>query len=356
MLSRNTYLEINLNNIKENVSHIIKQYHQYQYYFGVVKADCYGHGDIKTVKAIIAGGCNYLAVASLEEALYIRKEINDIPILCFGHVPIEYLSICQEKNITVTIHSLEYAKEIQQNSECIGIKVHVKLNTGMNRLGISKKEDLTEVFNIIEEKKLLLEGIYTHIYCAESKSLYEKQINKFQNLTAEINLNTIKIVHISASEAIENYPKPTFVNGCRLGIMMYGFTKCEELQLKSTLKLVSEIVQIHTLNKGETVGYGATYEAKKDNERIAVVSIGYADGVIRKNKGRFVYIKDKKYEIVGNICMDMLFVKVDDTITTYDKVEILRDVQHINEVANYLETIPYEVICSIGKRVTRIYR
>ena len=352
-LLRKTYAEINLKNVKENVNKIINKYKGYDYYFGVVKADCYGHGYKKTVQAVINGGCNYLAVATLEEAIKIRAVYTKIPILCLGVIDEEFLKICEENNITITIGSLSYLKELKLKNYN-KIKVHLKINTGMNRLGISNENELEEVVKILKDNNIEIEGIYTHIYNASNKKHYEEQIEKFKKITGKINIKKIKIVHISASEATMNYPKLDFANGCRLGIVMYGFYGPKDLNLKSTFVLKSKVIQINEVKKGETVGYNGTHTAEKD-EKIAVVAIGYADGVIRKNKGRFVYIHDKKYEIIGNVCMDMMFVKVDDTVKVHDMVYVLKDNEHIEEVANYLETIPYEVICLIGKRVNRIY-
>lgn len=350
---RNTYVQIDLKNIKENVQKIIKRYSNYKYYFGVVKADCYGHDDVKTVKAIIDGGCNYLCVATLEEALEIRKKIEDIPILCLGVILKDYIDICKTKNITVTIPSLEYVKELKdENIE--NLKVHIKINTGMNRLGIKESEELKEVYKILEKKKANIEGVYTHIYEANNKQKYDIQIEKFEELLENIPKERIPIIHTSASEAMSNYNKIDDVNGCRLGIIMYGFTENKELNLKSTFSLKSQVIQINNLKPGETVGYNGKYIAK-ENEKIAVVSIGYADGILRKNTGRTVFINEKEYKIVGNICMDMLFVKIDDTVKLYDTVEILKDIEHIESVAKYLDTIPYEIMCSIGKRVPRKY-
>ena len=350
---RNTYVQIDLQNIKENVKKIIKKYSNYKYYFGVVKADCYGHDDVKTVKAIIDGGCNYLCVATLEEALEIRKKIEDIPILCLGVILKDYIDICKTKNITVTIPSLEYVKKLK-NENIENLKVHIKINTGMNRLGIKESEELKEVYKILEKKKANIEGIYTHIYEANNKQKYDIQIEKFEELLENIPKERIPIIHTSASEAMSNYNKIDDVNGCRLGIIMYGFTENKELNLKSTFSLKSQVIQINNLKPGETVGYNGKYIAK-ENEKIAVVSIGYADGILRKNTGRTVFINEKEYKIVGNICMDMLFVKIDNTVKLYDTVEILKDIEHIESVAKYLDTIPYEVMCSIGKRVPRKY-
>lgn len=350
---RNTYVQIDLQNIKENVQKIIKKYSNYKYYFGVVKADCYGHDDVKTVKAIIDGGCNYLCVATLEEALEIRKKIEDIPILCLGVILKDYIDICKTKNITVTIPSLEYVKKLK-NENIENLKVHIKINTGMNRLGIKESEELKEVYKILEKKKANIEGIYTHIYEANNKQKYDIQIEKFEELLENIPKERIPIIHTSASEAMSNYNKIDDVNGCRLGIIMYGFTENKELNLKSTFSLKSQVIQINNLKPGETVGYNGKYIAK-ENEKIAVVSIGYADGILRKNTGRTVFINEKEYKIVGNICMDMLFVKIDDTVKLYDTVEILKNIEHIESVAKYLDTIPYEIMCSIGKRVPRKY-
>lgn len=354
-LLRKTYAEINTKNVKENVQKITKKYNNYKYYFGVVKADCYGHGYEKTVQAVLDGGCNYLAVATLKEALEIRAIYKNIPILCLGVIDEGYISLCKKNNITITINSLEYLKKINiKQIDKNKLKVHIKIDTGMNRLGISESSELVETYKILKENNIEVEGIYTHIYNASNKSNYESQIKKFKELTNAIDLSKIKIVHIPASEALINYPKLDFTNGCRLGIIMYGFYAPQELNLKSTFSLKSKVIQINKLKKGETVGYNATYTAK-ENEKIAIVAIGYADGLIRKNKGRYVYINNKKYEIVGNICMDMMFVKIDDNVQINDTVDILRDNEHIEYVAKYLDTIPYEIICLVGKRVDRIY-
>lgn len=248
MLNRNTYVEVNLKNIRENVTKIVQAYPEYTYYFGVVKADCYGHQGIESVKAIIDGGCNYLAVATLGEALQIRKEILDIPILCLGVISPEVICEAIQNNITVTISSLSYLKEILDYLDK-NLKVHIKINTGMNRLGISSKEEFAKVNSILREREVLIEGIYTHIYQASAKENYQKQIKVFEEITSCVDLKEIPIVHICASEALCNYPKESFANGCRLGIIMYGFTNQMQLKLKSTFSLFSEVIQINEVKK-----------------------------------------------------------------------------------------------------------
>ena len=135
---------------------------------------------------------------------------------------------------------------------------------------------------------------------------------------------------------------------------MYGLTD-SNLELLDTIELCSEIIDIKHLKKDETVSYNGTYKATED-ELIGIVSIGYADGVNRHLKGAYIYINDKKYEIIGNICMDMLMVKIDESVNIHDKVYIYKDINHIKYLSNYLDTIPYELICNISKRVPRIYK
>ncbi len=349
---RHTYIEINLKNLTDNVKNIISNNNEYTYYFGVVKADCYGHGAIEPVKSIIKGGCNYLAVATLEEALTIREEIKNIPILCFGIIPIENINICLKYNITVTIPNLNYLNELLLTN-CEDLKVHIKINTGMNRLGIKEKDEFNKVYNSVVNSKLKLEGLYTHIHTPDDKNTTLNQFQKFEDITSDIDLSTIPIIHLGASEATLNYPKRPYANGCRLGINMYDLCP-NDLNLKSTFKLISEVISINECQIGETVGYNGNYKVTK-NSKIAVIPIGYADGIIRKNTGRSVYINNKEYKIVGNICMDMLFVLIDDTVKIGDKVTIIKDSKHIQSIAKHLDTIPYEILCTISKRVPRLY-
>ena len=349
---RNTYVEVNLKNIENNVRTLINRYNNYQYYFGVVKADCYGHNSVKTVKSIIKGGCNYIAVATLDEALEIRNEIKDIPILCLGIIPINHIQECIKNNITVTISNKDYLEQLLAQKHD-NLKVHVKINTGMNRLGFNNREELNTIYNQIKSSNLILEGIYTHIYNSNNKESTSKQFGKFEELTANIKLKDIPIVHIGASEATISYLKLPYTNGCRIGIAMYGLMDNKQVELLPTFSLYSEVIQINDI-ENETVGYNGNYKAN-GKEKIAVVPIGYADGIIRKNTGRDVYINDIPYKIVGNICMDMLFVKIDDTVKVGDKVTIIKDIEHIEQIAKYLDTISYEVMCSIGKRVLRVY-
>lgn len=340
---RNTYVEVNVKNIYNNVKKLIDSNKGYEYYFGVVKANAYGHG-LGVVKYMIDAGINYLCVATLDEALELRDEYKDIPILCLGYIPIDYIDICIENKITVCVSSVEYAKSIKDKD----LLVHIKINTGMNRLGVKTQDEYREIYNLLKDK---VEGVFTHIYKASNKSVINSQYQLFDNIV--YNKEDIKIVHLSASEATANHKKKDYENGCRLGISMYGLID-NNLSLESTYSLCSEIIEIQKLKKGDTVGYDGVYKAKEECF-IAVIPIGYADGLMRKNEGRYIYINNKKYNIVGHVCMDMLFALVDKSVNIHDKVYLLKDINHINYTAKYLDTINYEVICDIGYRVPRVY-
>ena len=344
---RNTYAKINLDNIKNNVNKIISNYNDYKYYIGVVKADTYGHNSSEVIKSIIDGGCNYLAVSSLDEALEIRKDFS-IPILCLGIIDTKYIDVCIENNIDITIPNINYFNEIKDKK----VTCHIKIDTGMNRLGIKEKNEVNEIFNTTSN--ITIKGIYTHIYEASNSINTNKQIDKFKELTNDIDLSKIEIVHIAQSDTLINYPKIDFCNGCRLGIIMYGLTD-SNLELLDTIELISEVIDIKKIKKDETVSYNGTYKAKED-ELIGIISIGYADGVNRHLTGSYIYINDKKYQIIGNICMDMLMVKIDENVKIHDKVYIYKDINHIKYLSKYLDTIPYELICNISKRVPRVYK
>lgn len=345
---RNTYAEINLNNIKENVSTIINNYSGYKYYIGVVKADSYGHNGDRVVKSIIDGGCNYLAVSSLDEALEIRKHFA-IPILCLGIINPKYIDICEKNNIDITITNIDYLRQIKDYK----VNIHIKIDTGMNRLGVKDIEEFNLIVDELKRSNLKLKGIYTHIYSADNEKSTMKQIDNFKYITKDIDLNDIDMVHIAQSDTLINYPKIDFCNGCRLGIVMYGLNN-NNLNLKNTISLCSEVIEIKKLKQGEVVSYGGKYKAIID-ELIGIISIGYADGVNRKLTDSYVYINNKQYQIIGSICMDMLIVKIDESVKLNDKVYIYRDIEHIKTLSNYLNTIPYELICNISKRVPRKY-
>lgn len=355
---RKTYMKINLDHIGYNIKTILNQYANYDYYFGVVKANCYNHDKI-IIQELIANGINYLAVSSLEEAIDIRKYNQEIPILCLQPIALEYIDEIINHDITITVNDYAYYQKLCTLDFSETIKVHIKLNTGMNRLGIHSSRELQEIVQgLLEHKHILLEGIYSHLATADNNdALYEQQKETFLTLLSHIPTNQIPIIHLFNSAALLKFDKLEICNGTRLGLIMYGINPVYQenpIALKPVISLYSEIMQINHVKKGEFVGYGANYIAEQDCD-IAIIPIGYADGFIRKNQGRYVCIHNHKYQIVGRICMDMTMILVDKQCQVGDVVTLIGKNITIEEVAEHLETITWEVICSINDRVTKLF-
>lgn len=385
---RKTYVEVDIDNLKNNVKNILNHYNNYEYYFGVVKGNCYGHGTTYVVNELIESGINYLAVSSLEEALEIRKTNKKTPILSLEPIRLEYLDTCIKNNITITVHDYDYAKELINKKINKKIKIHLKIDSGMNRLGFKEKDELNEIYSELKNKENIeIEGIFTHFATLGiNDKEWDNQLEKFKKITSDINLKEIPIVHLYKSAAFINHPKLDFANGIRLGIAMYGYysepkyntkgiknklraikrkinkkknnisetTTKLPIELKPAFKMYTEIMQVKKIKKGEFVGYGAMYRAKQD-EIIGIMPVGYDDGIFRKSTGRYVEINNKKYQIIGDVGMGMTAVKIDNTVNMYDKVTLIGDKIPLKSVANHNGTSIYETICNIGKQIPRAY-
>jgi len=382
---RNTYVKIDENILKNNVKEIKKKYSNYKYYIGVVKGNCYGHG-FYSVNSLIEGGVNYLATSSLEEAIEVRKYNKDIPILCLEPIDSKYIDDILRYKVTVTIDSKRLASDYSKLSFKGKLKVHLKLDTGMNRLGMKSNKEVREAISLLEENtSIIIEGIYTHMATTGVYDYYfDKQVKKFRELTKEIDLSKIEIVHLGRSLTLVNHPKMDFVNGIRLGIVMYGFNgsipkrigfkgfvsefkrnhflkkynvsktfRQNDLKLKTAFKLYTEVMSLKKVKSGEFVGYGAHFIANKDM-LVATLPIGYADGM---DKGlKYVSISGKKYRIIGEVCMDMTMIEVDSNVKLHDKVEIFGDAISVRKASLNRGFNAYHLFISITSRVPRIYQ
>lgn len=379
---RKTYLEVNENYLRENVKNIIFNYPKYKYYFGVVKANAYGHGE-HVINALIEGGINYLAVSSLDEAISIRNYNKDIPILCFGYINIKDLDIAIKNNVTLSILSYDYYKELINTKYKGELKVHLKINTGMNRVGVSNKEEVKEIVNGLKESNVILEGVYTH-YATTGvvDSYWDKQTSNFEELTSLINLNDIPIVHLYSSLSLVKHDKLKYANGVRLGVVMYGYSSSvkeptglrktlfdikkyigtngekisdvhmsNELKLRKAYNLYSEVVDVNYIKKGEAVGYKASFVADKDCF-IATICIGHADGVTKYYD--YVKINGTPYKIVA-LCMDSIMVLADEQVKVGDKATILGEGISLATIANESEISIHQALVSITNRVPRVH-
>ena len=372
---RKTYAQIDCDILKENIKNI-KENYKYEYYIGIVKANAYGHGDY-IINSLIEGGINYLAASSLEECLSIRKRNKNIPILCLEKINSEYLNICEKENITITITDMDYFKTIDLNKK---IKVHIKIDSGMNRLGFKNKNEVKEVYDKLANSNMILEGIYSHFATSGIwDKYYDQAIDNFKEITSLIDLKKIPIIHLSRSLTLVTHPKIDFANGVRLGIAMYGFdqnmneptgirkikrnmylkkhhispiTYTNNLKLKTALTLHSTVMSIKEISQGEYVGYGAKYIAK-EKEKIAIIPVGYADGILKENENLTVKINNTEYKIVGEICMDMITVIIDDKVKIDDEVIIYDD---IKKRSKQLGVSAYTILTSITTRVPRVYK
>lgn len=369
---RKTYVEINLDKIEENIQKIKNTYSGYKYYIGVVKNNAYGHG-IYSINAMIDGGINYLAVSSLEEALEVRKINKEIPVLILEPISLEATKVAAENNITITVDNKEYFDTLIQNN--IKVKFHLKIDSGMNRFGLKEKEKVNYIFEKSSEI-LYLEGIYTHLSNGRTNSeIYINQINSFKNLTSDIDLSKIEIVHLDRSLTMEQHEKIEFANGVRMGIAMYGiayvapkpswkrrllnkitFKKDQtikpKLDLKTAFEFKTHILEVKDVKKGEIVGYGQTYTAKEDI-KIALMPYGFADYLY--NSMNEVYIKGKTYKVIS-INMDVTTILVDDTVSVGDEVEIFGNQISLRKRSKEIGQNIYKLLTSITTRVPRIYK
>ena len=351
---RDTYAEINLNNLYQNylsVNNILKN----KTVIPVVKANAYGHGVIEVVEYLINKNIDYFAVSTLEEALEIRKSFNNVEILVMGVVQPQYFNEASVEDIILTISNNNQLEGLVSLKSTL--KVHIKVDSGMNRLGFKTDKNVLNALQILDSNKyIIIEGIYTHFSTADCDLEYYKfQLNRFKNILELLNFD-FKIIHASNSSSAIKYEKDlSFTTHVRLGISLYGLTLDEETKfLKNTYKLITHISEIKQLNIGDKVGYGATYTAKK-KELIGILPIGYADGFIRKNRDSFVEINEKIYPIIGTICMDQMFIKIDSGISKNDEVIMFGNLISIDDVASRLDTINYEIICQISYRVPKKY-
>lgn len=364
-----TWAEINLDNIEFNLNNIKKLLNEDTKICTVLKANAYGHGSVQVAKFLENKSVDYFAVARLEEAIELRQNNIKKPILCLGFVPEESLEYAIENNITLTIYSLEMAEKLNDISKKIGIKayIHIKIDTGMSRIGFKVNDESIEIISQISNlENLYIEGIYTHFAKADEldKEFTNKQVEKFKFITEAVEKKgiNIPIKHVSNSAAIMDLPDLNF-NMARCGIVLYGYYPSEEvikerLTLKPAMTLKTKISHIKELEEFTGISYGLTYKTN-NSEKIATIPIGYADGFTRMQKNPKVSIKGEVFDIVGRICMDQCMVKIDKDIDIKigDEVIIFGEGNRkVEDIAKDLGTINYEIVCMVSRRVDRVYK
>ncbi len=363
----NAYAKINLENLVNNYK-MVCSHNEGKTPICVVKADAYGHGSIMCAKALEGVGAKWFAVASLDEAKELREGGINGNILILGYIPLERLDEFVLNNLACGVYSLSFAKELNNVARTLGrvVNVHIKLNTGMNRLGFdcSKADFEAKIREIVSLENLKITGVFSHYstcdeadlsYSEMQRSIFEKGVELIKNCGANLEL-----VHISNSAASLWFDCKTS-NAFRPGIVLYGVSPLPQRvfqgELKPVMSLFSHVANIFVLKEGCSLGYGRKYTAPS-NRRIATLSVGYADGYFRalSNKA-WVYIKGHRAPVVGNVCMDMLMVDITDVPAVHvgDEAELFGEHIDVCELSSLAGTIPYEIMCALSKRVKRIY-
>ena len=363
--------EIDLDAFKHNINEFKKLAGPDRKLISVVKANAYGHGMARMAQAALEYGADMLAVARANEAMQLRK--NDVfsPILLLGYAAEAEITKLIYNNITFTVYDYSVAEKISKFAQDLNKTaiIHIKIDTGMSRLGFVSRIKTIDIIKAISElPNLYIEGIYTHFADADNydKKYTNMQLETFKEmlqLMEDNNIN-IPIKHAANSAGSIDCPEAYF-DALRPGISQYGlypseFVNKNNINLKPVMKLKVEVSQVKIIPKGTKVGYGCRFTAEEDM-RIATLPIGYADGFSRMLKTPHVLIKGKRAPVIGTICMDQCMVNINDIdgVKSGDEVIIIgrqgNNIITIEEVAAQLGTINYEFLCMIPYRIPRIY-
>ena len=375
---KRTWAEISLNAIEHNYNVIRNKVADDTKVCCVIKADGYGHGAVELSQIYEKLGADFFAVSNIDEGIEIRKSGSKLPIVILGYTPVSEAENLAEYDISQAVFSLEYAKELSEKcveEDCI-CKMHIKVDSGMSRIGFMCQEFPRDEYSIEEIceacclPNLEVEGLFTH-FCvsdedAEGREFTNKQYDNFIHVRDSLKKRgvDISVVHCSNSGAIEDYPE-TCCDMVRAGIILYGLAPssklADRLDLVPAMTLKTVVAFVKEVQKGATISYGRTFTADR-KMKIATVPIGYADGFIRQNaKDGYMMVNGKKAKIVGRICMDQTMLDVTDIedVKTGDEVVVFGTGENGEPTADSLAentgTINYETVCLVGKRVPRIY-
>jgi len=363
---RPTWAEIRLANLDANFYKVRKLIGGKTKILATVKADAYGHGLVPIAQRLNLLGVDYLGVASLDEGIVLRRNGIKVPILVLGVVLKQDIEPFFIYNLTPTVCTKDFAAALARKARLLRkkIPIHVKIDTGMSRLGVRPDEALGLIQYLLTLKNLQIEGIFTHFALADKDNKFtNNQIQIFQNLVEKIKGNGLHIplVHAANSMGIIGYPKAYFTM-VRPGLMLYGLYPRDSLNIKllPVLSLKTKVVYLKRLPAGSGVSYGHTYITPRDTT-LAILPIGYGDGFPRNLSNRApVLIGGRRFKVTGIICMDQLIVDVGDAPVKIGDEAVLIGSQGRNaitaeELACLAETIPYEIVCGIGSRVPRVY-
>lgn len=369
-----SWAEINLDRIAENVRVIRRHVSRGCEIMGVVKADAYGHGVREVVPVLLASGVNRLAVSMLDEAIELRQAGVDVPILILSYTDPRRAADILRFRVTQTVYSRDLAQALSEAAVAMDteVRVHIKIDTGMGRVGfLAGYEAIKAIRWIAALPRLVVEGLYTHFATAdEDDDTYTRQqFEQFSGICQELNRIglPIPIRHVCNSAATMRFPD-MHLEMVRPGLILYGMVPpgCPEAwpDLQPAMSLKSNLVLVKQVPAQTSISYGRTYETKRDS-LIGTIPIGYADGYSRRLQGRGqILVQGQRVPVIGRICMDSCMVDLTDLEqppAVGDEV-VLFGAQgnegaaiSIDEAAGWMETINYEAACLIGRRVPRAY-
>lgn len=367
------WAEINLDHIAHNVREIRRLVGKRTEIMAVVKADAYGHGVLETVQTMIENGVTRIAVSMLDEAIQLRKIGIDIPILVLSYTSPLRADEILKYHITQTVYSHELAVALSEEAVRQGTKarIHIKIDTGMSRVGF--QPGYSAVKDVVEIQKLpgiIVEGIFSHFATADEqdRSYTLRQMELFESILSELHRIgiLIPIRHIANSAAILQYPE-THMDLVRPGIILYGIYPSHEvntglIDLKPAMTFKAKVTLVKWIDEGTSVSYGRKFAAPRKT-KVATIPVGYADGYSRllTGKGR-VLVNGQYAPVIGTICMDQCMIDITDIdgeVAVGDEVVLLGRQGNAeitaDEIADLMGTIPYELVCIIGKRIPRVY-
>ena len=360
-IHKDAWVEINLENLAQNIISIRKFVPKNKKIMAIVKADAYGHGAQMIAQTMLASGIDCFGVSSIDEGLDLRQIKIKAPILVVGAIPPWAIETAVNNDITFSIFNEEHLKACKAVYERIGIKpkVHIKIDTGMNRIGVRPECAIEFIERVQKTDYIDLKGIFSHLASAEEIDFTKEQLNTWNEIISQIDTKGLTL-HIQNTAATFAYDIPS--NMVRVGISLYGLypdlpQSTNKPELKPVLSLKGRITNIHTLNAGESVSYGHTYTAFKTT-KLATIPIGYADGVSRLLSNKIeAKINDTKIRQVGNITMDQMMFDLEDTDAQIGDVITLINGEDltIDNWAQILNTINYELTCRLKVRLPRIY-
>jgi alanine racemase len=369
---RPVWMEVNLDNLAYNIRQIKNNIKAPASIMGIVKADGYGHGAVEISRVLLEEGVQRLGVAVLDEGIALRQEGIDVPILVLGYTPPQLFDKVLEHRITPTLYNYQDALRLSELASKNGssVKVHLKLDTGMGRIGMIPGQDsLDMVSNIYALPGIKIEGIFTHFSVADEKdkTYTREQFKKFTGFVNALKERGIDIPlrHAGNSAASIDLPE-THLDMVRPGVILYGLYPSDEvekgkLSLKPLAALKTVISHVKTVPSGTSVGYGRKYISAGERV-IATLPIGYADGYTRLLSGKAsVLVHGTRAPLAGNICMDQCMIDVTgiEGVKVGDEVVLMgsqgEETITAEELASLLGTINYEIVCLIGKRVPRVY-